>query len=128
MKRIAALKVVLSVASLATGAYGQSDLGFLNGGVATWSVQTNTAQWNQALGVKYTRQGCSEAPAACLAFVGNVAHADNVKVTLAIPLNASTTAAYARQYSELSLSAPYLGEVSIDDFVDQYRALFTTFV
>jgi hypothetical protein len=79
-----------------------------------------------ALGVRHTRQGCSDTPAACLAFVGSVAQSDNVKVTLAIPLNALTTAAYARQYSQLSLSAPYLVEVSIDDFVDQFRALSKT--
>jgi hypothetical protein len=127
MKRIAVLKFALSVFGPATIAYGQMDSGILVGGdVATWSVQTNTPQWNQALGVRYTRQGCSDTPAACLAFVGSVAQSDNVKVTLAIPLNALTTAAYARQYSQLSLSAPYLVEVSIDDFVDQFRALSKT--
>ena len=126
MKKIKALQLILAVTGLATVTYGQITGGatFLSGGVATWSVQTNTPQWNQALGVKYTRQGCSEAPASCLAFVGSVAQSENVKVTLAIPLNTSTTVAYAREYSQLSLSAPYLGEVSIDDFVDQYRALF----
>jgi hypothetical protein len=98
MKRIAVLKFALSVFGPATRAYGQMDSGILVGGdVATWSVQTNTPQWNQALGVRYTRQGCSDTPAACLAFVGSVVQSDNVKVTLAIPLNALTTAAYARQ-------------------------------
>jgi hypothetical protein len=94
-------------------------------GVGTWSVQTNLPQWNTTLGVTRTRQGCSDTPAGCLRFVSGVAQANHVKVFLAIPLNASTTADYASQYSQLSLNAPYLVEVGIDDFVDQYRALFS---
>ena len=90
--------------------------------MGTWSVQTNLPQWNRALGVSRTRQGCSNTPAACLQFVGGVAKANGVKVFLAIPLNATTTADYASQYSQLSLNAPYLVEVGIDDFVDQYAA------
>jgi len=123
------LRLALAVSSLATLTYSQtnygqtSDLGFGGGGVATWSVQTNAPQWNQELGVKYTRQGCSDAPAACMTFVGNVAHSQNVKVTLHIPLNSLTTAPYALEYSQLSLNAPYLIEVSIDDFVSQFKAL-----
>jgi hypothetical protein len=118
------LRLALAVSSLATLAYSQTnDLAFSGGGVATWSVQTNTPQWNQELGVKYTRQGCSDAPAACIAFVGNVAHSENVKVTLHIPLNSLTTAAYALEYSQLSLNAPYLVEVSVDDFVSQFKVL-----
>lgn len=92
--------------------------------VATYSAQTNLPQWNQDLGVVYTRQGCSGDPAACLHFTGNVAQANNVKVTLIIPFNNKTTADYALQYSQLSLNAPFLFEISFDDFVDQYRALF----
>jgi hypothetical protein len=128
MKKIAALKLAAAVSSLATITYGQTvGLGPLGGGgVATWSVQTNTQQWNQALGVKHTRQGCSDTPAGCLSFVKTVAQSDNVRVTLAIPLNSTTTATDARLYSQLSLSAPFLAEVSIDDFVDQYRALSKT--
>ncbi len=126
MKNIKLLQLAVAISSLAGLAHGQiAKPPSLSGGVATWSVQTNTAQWNQQLGVQYTRQGCSDSPSECLAFVGKVAASDNVKVTLAIPLNTSTTAAYASQYSQLSLSANYLVEVSIDDFLDQYRALFT---
>ena len=93
-----------------------------SGGVATWSVQTNTQSWNQALGVKYTRQGCSNAPTACLALLGGVAQTDHVHGTLAIPLTTATPAA-ASAYSQLSRTASYLGEISIDDFVDQYLSL-----
>ena len=58
-----------------------------------------------------------------MAFTGRIAASDKVKVVLAIPLNSTTTAAYARQYSQLSLTSPFLAEISIDDFADQYRAL-----
>jgi hypothetical protein len=127
MKTITVLNLALSASCLANMAYGQTNtLGFL-GGVATWGVQTNTAQWNQALGVKYTRQSCNptETPAACLAWTGNVAQTEHVKLNLVMPLNSSSPAE-AREYSLLSQSAPYLTEVSIDDFMDQFRALAKT--
>ncbi len=127
MKSTTVLQLALAISGLATIAYGQTNDAFLfSGGVATWGVQTNTPQWNQALRVRYTRQGCSDPPASCMSFVGNVARSENVKVTLHIPLNSLTTSAYAREYSQLSLSAPYLVEVSIDDFVSQFKALFST--
>jgi len=127
MKKITVLKLALSVSCLANIAYGQTnDLGLL-GGVAIWGVQTDTPQWNQALAVRYTRQSCSpaETPAACLSWVGNVAQSYNVKLTLVMPLNSSSPAE-AREYGLLSQSAPYLFEMSIDDFMDQYRALAKT--
>jgi len=117
------LKLTLGVASLAALANGQT-LGILgHSTIATWSVQTNTPQWNHELGVTYTRQGCSDTPANCLTFAGGVALSDNVKVTLAIPLDRTTTTQAALEYSQLSQGAPFLAEISIDDFVDQYRAL-----
>jgi hypothetical protein len=124
MKGITILNLALTVVSMATVANSQTNtLGVAAGGVSTWSVQTNTPQWNRDLGVTYTRQGCSDPPASCMSFTGRIAQSDNVKVVLAIPLNSTTTAAYARQYSQLSLTSPFLAEISIDDFVDQYRAL-----
>jgi hypothetical protein len=124
MKGIAILNLTLTAVCIATVANCQTNtLGVTGGGVSTWSVQTNTPQWKQDLGVRYTRQGCSDPPAACMSFTGRIATSDNVKVELAIPLNSTTTAAYARQYSQLSLTSPFLAEVSIDDFAIQYRAL-----
>jgi hypothetical protein len=73
--------------------------------------------------VTCTRQRCPDSPASCTSFTGRIAASGNVKVGLAIPLNSTTTAAYARQYSQLSLTVPFLAEISIDDFVDQYRTL-----
>lgn len=124
MKRVTFLKLALTVVSMATVANSQTNtLGVATGGVSTWSVQTNTPQWNQDLGVRYTRQGCSDPPAACMSFTGRIASSDKVRVVLAIPLNSITTAPYARQFSQLSLTSPFLAEISIDDFVIQYRAL-----
>ena len=120
MKSITACTIAFAVSSITTVMCAQS---LPSGGVSTWSVQTNTAAWNAALGVKYTRQGCSDAPAACMSFAKSLSQKENVKVVLAIPLNATSTAVDARQYSQSSLSAPYLAEVSIDDFVSQFRAL-----
>jgi hypothetical protein len=100
--------------------------GVPSGTVSTWSVQVNTTAWNMALSVAATRQGCSDPPASCVSFVGKVAQASNVRVSLAVPLNATTTADNALRYSQLSLTAPFLVEVGIDDFVDQYKALFSS--
>jgi hypothetical protein len=128
MKKSSILRLACSVSGLAAITFGQVDSGLLGpgGGVAVWGVQTDTPQWNQSLRTAVTRQGCPDAPASCLQWIGNVAHSDNVKVVLAIPLNTLTTAAYAHEYSQLSQTASYLTEVSIDDFVDQYKALITT--
>src|SRR5882724_5493565 len=94
-------------------------------GISTWSVQVNTHAWNKALGVTASRQGCPDPPASCMWFTGRVAKANNVRITLAITLNSSTTADYATQYSQMSLTQNFLNEISIDDFRDQYRALFS---
>ena len=107
----------LAFCSLAVSAYGAA-------GVAVWSAQTNDSTWNKALNLKYSRQGCSDTPAQCMSLIGGVASSLGVKVTLHIPLNLTNTASYALQYSTMSLTAPYLIEVSIDDFVSQYKALF----
>ncbi len=124
MKGITITKLALAVVSMATVAHSQTNgLALSRGSISTWGVQTNTPQWNQDLGVTYTRQGCPDAPSSCMAFTGRIAASDKVKIVLAIPLNSTTTAAYARQYSQLSLTAPFLAEISIDDFADQYRAL-----
>jgi len=99
-------------------AYGQT------GAIGTWSVQVNTPAWNKALGVTNYRQGCSDPPASCASFTSKIAQANNVRLFLAVPLNSSSPDA-ATQYSQLSMNSPNLVEVGIDDFVDQYKALFS---
>ncbi|HLZ26445.1 MAG TPA: SBBP repeat-containing protein [Chloroflexota bacterium] len=96
------------------------------GNIMTWSVQVNTPDWNKNLGVTATRQGCSSSPTDCINLVRKVSQNANVRATLAVPLNATNTADNALQFSQLSLGAPFLVEVGIDDFVSQYRALFTS--
>src|SRR5579863_2465272 len=131
MKRINALAIALAVSSLATlttvEAVNAQNLPSLssNGGVVAWSVQTNTPSWNQALGIKATRQGCSHTPAVCMTFVGNISKTDHVQVTLDIPLTTATPAD-AKQYSVLSRTGTFLREVTFDDFVSQFRALPST--
>ena len=120
MKSLTILKLTLAATGLATIVCNAT------GAVGTWSVQTNTNEWNQALGVTFTRQGCSEAPASCVRFISGVAASHNVKVSLVIPLNATTTVPYALEYSRASLTTPALAEVTIDDFRSQYQALFTS--
>ena len=65
MKNTTLLKFAMSVSCMATLCYGQDspDLVTAGGAVGTWSVQTNTSEWNQALGVTFTRQGCPAASA-----------------------------------------------------------------
>jgi hypothetical protein len=95
------------------------------GNITTWSVQVNTPDWNKNLGVTATRQGCSSSPTDCVNLVRKVSQtSNNVRATLAVPLNTTTTARDALQISQLSLNAPFLVEVGIDDFVAQYKALF----
>jgi hypothetical protein len=94
------------------------------GGLMTWGVQTNTPQWNQDLKFSATRQGCSDTPATCVRYAAKTAQTHDVKVFLAVKLNATNTADYASQYSQLSLKAPFLTEIGIDDFQDQYHAMF----
>jgi hypothetical protein len=90
--------------------------------VIVWGVASNTPEWNRALGVWGTRQGCSSSPSSCVHLAKELAHKYHVKVFLAIALN-STTPEYALQYSQLSSSAPDLVEVGFDDFVSLYRKL-----
>lgn len=90
--------------------------------VIVWGVDSNTPEWNRALGVWGARQGCSSAPSGCVHFAKEVARKYHVKVFLAIALN-SGTPEYAVQYSQLSSSVPNLTEVGFDDFVSLYRKL-----
>jgi hypothetical protein len=90
--------------------------------VIVWGVESNTPEWNRALGVWGARQGCSSAPSSCVHVANELAHKYHVKVFLSILLNSSTPE-YALQYSQLSSSAPDLVEVGFDDFVSSYRKL-----
>jgi hypothetical protein len=90
--------------------------------VIVWGVDSDAPEWNRALGVWGTRQGCSSSPNSCVHMAKELAHKYHVKVFLSILLN-SRTPEYAVQYSQLSSSAPDLVEVGFDDFVAAYRKL-----
>jgi hypothetical protein len=90
--------------------------------VIVWGVNSNTPEWNRALGVSGARQGCTSSPAGCVHFAKELAHKYHVKVFLSIGLN-SGSPEYALQYSQLSSSAPNLVEVGFDDFILLYRRL-----
>ncbi len=90
--------------------------------VIVWGVQTNSPEWNRALGVSGTRQGCSSPPQGCIRLANDLAHKYHVKVFLSILLN-SNAPAYAIEYSESSRKVPALVEVGIDDFLAAYRKL-----
>src|SRR5579864_1459398 len=120
MRRIVPFGRLVLLAQFAMGTMASSQAE----DIVTWSASVNRPEWNKALGVTATRQGCSNTPAVCVESSGKMARAHNFKVLLAIPLN-SATAKYASEYSRLSLRNPFLVEIGIDDFVDQYHALFS---
>src|SRR4051812_6228293 len=97
------------------------------GKVIVWGVDTDTPQWNRALGVSATRRGCSSSPAGCVALAQVMAHKYGVKVFLSAGLDTNAPA-YAVQYSQMSLKVPALVEVGTDDFVSAYRKLSSTYL
>jgi hypothetical protein len=97
------------------------------GKVIVWGVDTNTPEWNRALGVSATRSGCSSVPSACIHSAKETAHKYGVKVFISIPLTADSPAR-AVEYSQLSSSIPALVEVGTDDFVSAYRKLSSTYL
>jgi hypothetical protein len=86
--------------------------------VITWGG--NSPEWNRALHLGGLRLGCSDAPTQCVDYAEHLSKSQGVdRVFLAILLDAEKTPAYAREYSELSLTHPILYEVGFDDFVGQ---------
>ncbi len=96
------------------------------GKVIVWGVDTDTPEWNRALGVTGTRRGCSSPPRGCVGLANEMAHKYHVKVFLSIGLDANTPE-YAVEYSQLSRKVPALVEVGTDDFVSAYRKLSSSF-
>jgi hypothetical protein len=89
--------------------------------VISWGILNNDPAWNRALHVTGARQGCSDSPASCLRFAATVNQKyPGAKVFLAISLENFASKDYASQYGQLSGSTPYLEEIGIDDFINQY--------
>lgn len=95
------------------------------GKVIVWGVDSDTPEWNRALGVSGARQGCSSAPSACIHIAKEIAHKDHVKVFLSILLTPDSPGR-AVEYSQLSSSVPALVEVGTDDFVSAWKKLAAT--
>jgi hypothetical protein len=58
VNRTTFLKLALGTASLSALAFSQTkEAGVLIGGIATWSAQTNTSQWDHALGAATPARG-----------------------------------------------------------------------
>ncbi len=94
------------------------------GTIINWAE--SNAEWNQRLHVEGNRWGCSSAPADCLTNLEPEVTKQNLRqLFVAVVLDTSSSQGYATQYSELSLTHPLLSEVGIDDFVGQYKALFS---
>jgi len=95
------------------------------GNIYTWAG--NTPTWNQKLHVSGYRIGCAtEDAAACLHRGLDIVRQEQVKkIIISIPIDPSRTADDALAYSQLSLSNPFLVEVSFDDFVGRYSRLFS---
>jgi hypothetical protein len=87
-----------------------------------WDASSDDPAWNQALNVRASREGCSSAPESCVRYaqgVVNTAHVDQIFIS--VPFDTATAVGYAQQYSRLSLAAPWLREIGLDDFVGEYR-------
>ena len=86
--------------------------------VITWGG--NTPDWNRTLHLGGLRLGCSDPPASCVNYAQQLAKSQGVgEIFLAILLDANKTPAYAREFSQLSLTHPFLQEVGFDDFASQ---------
>lgn len=95
-----------------------------------WTITTwahNTDAWNRKLHVSVYRFGCSTA-AECLEYGEEVLRRQNIReIVASMPMkNPGLMADDAREYSQLSLTNPFLIEVSFDDFVDRYQGLFSS--
>lgn len=87
----------------------------------TWHVIAwpgSTPEWTKKLGVDELRIGCKNVPAECLHRLDFYARKTGVShVTLAINSDPDKVAAYAREFSDASLSEHRLRGIGIDDFV-----------
>ena len=82
----------------------------------TWGE--NLPGWSTKLKLTALREGCTATPQDCAPYVTNLALQEGVsRVYVSMPLNVSTAASWAAQYSSLSLAYPKIVEVGFDDFV-----------
>ncbi len=85
---------------------------------------TNTVEGNQALNLSGLRMGCAKTPEECVQLAAKHAQSQGVSmVYIAFELRSTTAQNYARQFSVLSQSNPFLHAIGVDDFVSTYYHL-----
>ncbi|MBZ5645308.1 MAG: choice-of-anchor D domain-containing protein, partial [Acidobacteriia bacterium] len=86
--------------------------------IMTWGQ--NVSSWNTSLGVTAMREGCSIYPTQCEPWLDNVANLSGAKTYyVSFPFDPSTSVAWAKEYSTLSLSHKMMVEIGFDDFVNK---------
>src|SRR5579872_5007467 len=94
--------------------------------IMTWAG--NTPDSNALLGVNTIRLGCSSTPDFCFTEIQRSASSDDVqRVFLAIRMDPTTSANYAAQISQWSLTHPVLFSVGFDDLVNRMEHLQNDF-
>lgn len=78
----------------------------------------NVSSWNTSLGITAMREACGIVPTSCEPYLDTLAEISGAKTYyVSFPIDPSTSASWAAQYSTLSLSHPMMREIDFDDFV-----------
>jgi Abnormal spindle-like microcephaly-assoc'd, ASPM-SPD-2-Hydin len=88
----------------------------------------NTSDSNALLGITSIRLGCSSTPDFCFTNMQQVASSQDVQqIYLSIKMDPNTSATYAAQFSQWSLTHPVLFSVGFDDLVNRMEHMQTDF-
>jgi hypothetical protein len=94
--------------------------------IITWYL--NTPDYNALLGVTSIRLGCSSPPDFCMTEMGQIASSQDVqRIHLSIKMDPNTSATYAGQLGQWSLTHPVLYSLGFDDLVARMEHLQTDF-
>src|SRR5258708_6666994 len=90
--------------------------------ISSWYL--NTPDYNSLLGVTSITLGCSSPPDFCISEMGQVASSQDVQsIRLAIKMDPNTSAPYATQLGQWSVTHPVLFSVGFDDLVGKMEDL-----
>ena len=88
----------------------------------------NTSDSNAVLGLTSIRLGCSSTPDFCFSEMQQVASSQDVQqIHLSIKMDPNTSAAYAAQFGQWSLTHPILFSLGFDDLVNRMEHMQTDF-
>jgi hypothetical protein len=94
--------------------------------VISWNG--NTSDSNAVLGLTAIRLGCSSTPDFCFTEIQQVASSQDVQqIHLSIKMDPNTSATYAAQFSQWSLTHPVLFSLGFDDLVNRMEHMQTDF-